>query len=146
MKTRMFLRPLTLTLAAALALSATAAPAQTQDEINARLGGDAALWTGLFAVALADELRNRCEGLEARTLRATSFVFGLYNRARDYGYSRQQIRAFQTADSTEARMRAEVNAYFAANGVREGDAETYCALGRSEIAAGTQAGELLRAR
>ena len=134
-----------LTASAALGLTAPAMAA-TQDEINATLGGDAAIWRGLFALAVADEIRNNCESIEARTIRATSFVLGLYNRARDYGYSRSEIRAFQTADSTEVRMRAEVGAYFAQNGVREGVSETYCALGQSEIAAGTQAGDLLSAR
>lgn len=125
---------------------AVPARATSQDEINATLGADAELWQGLFALALADEIRTHCEQIEARTIRATTFVYGLYSRARGYGYSRQEIRAFQTADSTEARMRSEIGAYVAQHGVRSGAPETYCALGRSEIASGTQAGELLRAR
>ena len=125
---------------------ATASQAATQDEINATLGADAELWQGLFWLALADEIRGNCDRIDARTLRATGYVLDLYNQARAYGFSRQEIRGFQTADSTEARMRAEVGAYFARNGVREGDAETYCALGRAEIAAGSPAGNLLRAR
>jgi hypothetical protein len=131
--------------AAALALAMPAAAA-TQDEINATLSGDAGIWQGLFALAVADEIRNNCPSIEARTIRATAFVYDLYGQARGYGYSRSEIRAFQTADSTETRMRAEVGAYFAQNGVRQGVPDTYCALGRSEIAAGSQAGELLRAR
>ncbi|MFN4101526.1 MAG: DUF5333 domain-containing protein [Pararhodobacter sp.] len=141
------IRTLVLAAAAATALGlATPAMATPQAQINATLEADAQLWQGLFALAVADEIRKNCDAMEARTVRATSAVWGLYNRARGYGFSRQEIRAFQTADSTEVRMRAEVLAYFAANGVREGVPDTYCALGRSEIAAGTQAGELLRAR
>lgn len=136
------MRPLALML-----LLASPALATPQEQINATLGGDAELWAGLRALAIADEIRNNCpEGIEARTLRATSRVLDLYNRARSYGYSRAEIRAFQVHDTTETRMRAEVGAYFAQNGVRVGVTETYCALGRSEIAAGTPAGELLRAR
>ena len=131
----------------ALTLAATPALATTQDDINASLQGDEQLWEGLRWLAIADEIRKNCsDGFEARTLRATSRVLELYNRARDYGYSRDQIRAFQRADSTEARMRREVLAYFAQNGVREGVSETYCALGRSEVASGSPAGTLLRAR
>ena len=125
---------------------AAPAHATSQDEINATLQGDAEIWSGLRWLAIADELRNNCDSIEARTFRTTGFVLGLYNRARDHGFSRQEIRAFQTADSTETRMRAEVSAYFAQHGVREGAPDTYCALGLSEIAAGSQAGELLRAR
>ncbi len=142
----MVMRPfLIATLMAGLALT-TPAQAATQAEINATLGADAELWQGLFAVALADEIRTQCPTIEARTIRATTFVYGLYSRARDYGYSRAEIRAFQVADSTETRMRAEIGAYVAQHGVREGASETYCALGLAEIAAGSQAGELLRAR
>lgn len=136
-------------LAAVLGLSAPAvgqAQAASQDEINATLGADPTIWSGLFALAVGDQIRTQCESMEVRTLHTTAFVFGLYNRARDYGYSRPEIRAFQTADSTEERLTAEVLAYFAENGVREGEPETYCALGHAEIAAGTQTGELLRAR
>ncbi|MCB1390699.1 MAG: DUF5333 domain-containing protein [Rhodobacteraceae bacterium] len=137
-----------------LAIAATAvglglaapAIAASQDEINATLSADTEIWQGLFALAVGDQIRTHCDSIDVRTIRTTGFVYSLYNRARDYGYSRAEIRAFQTADSTEARMRAEVQAYFALHGVREGAPETYCALGRSEIASGTQAGELLRAR
>jgi hypothetical protein len=138
-------RPLRLA-AILLSLAALPAGAATQDEINATLGGDSAIWGGLFTLAVADQIRTHCPTIEAREIRATRFVWGLYNAARGYGYSRQEIRAFQTHDSTETRMRAEVSAYFAEHGVREGEPETYCALGLTEISAGTQAGELLRAR
>jgi hypothetical protein len=136
-------------LAAAALLSlapAPAAQAATQDEINATLGADTELWQGLFWLAVADEIRKNCDQMDARMLRAVSYVSDMYDRARSYGFSRQEIRGFQTADSTEVRMRADVGAYFAQNGVREGDADTYCALGRAEIAAGSPAGHLLRAR
>ena len=134
-----------LALVAGLGLQAPA-QAATQDEINATLGADPAIWSGLFTLAVADQIRTYCESIEARTFTATRFVYGLYSQAREYGYSRDEIRAFQRADSTEARLRAEVGAYFAQNGVREGAPETYCALGQAEIAAGSAAGELLRAR
>ena len=102
------------------------APAQaaTQDEINATLGGDPAIWQGLFTLAMADQIRTYCDSIEARTFAATRFVYGLYSQAREYGYSRDEIRAFQRADSTEARLRAEVGASFAQHGVREGAPET----------------------
>lgn len=138
--------PILATLALTLAGLGAPALAASQDEINATLSGDASIWGGLFALAVADEIRNNCPTMEARTVRATTFVYGLYSQAREYGFSRAEIRAFQTADSTEARMRSEVMAYFGQRGVREGQPDTYCALGQAEIAAGSQAGVLLRAR
>tara|TARA_R110002124_G_scaffold54062_3_gene154272 strand:- start:3353 stop:3775 length:423 start_codon:yes stop_codon:yes gene_type:complete len=134
----------------ALVLGATliAAPlwAAPQEEINATLGADTEIWNGLFAIALADQIRENCDSISARNFRAMRFIYGLYGRAREYGYSRQDIQAFQRDDAVGDRMRAEVMAYFAENGVREGASETYCALGLAEISADTPAGNLLRAR
>jgi hypothetical protein len=130
----------------ALALMMTPALAATQSEINATLRNDASIWDQLFVLALADQIREHCPTLEARTVRATRYVFGVYSQARDYGYSRAEIRAFQTDDGTEADMRARVLSYFAQHGVREGAPDTYCALGAAEMSAGTPAGTLLRAR
>ena len=81
-----------------------------------------------------------------RTFRATRFVYGVYSDARAYGFSRQEIRAFQVDDGTEAQMRARVQDYYTQHGVRIGASETYCALGLAEISAGTPAGNLMRAR
>ncbi|MBN8291615.1 DUF5333 domain-containing protein [Rhodobacter sp. NTK016B] len=140
----------TLKTALAVATLALAYPAAaqevSQDEVNATLGADPQLWAGLFQLAMAWDIDNNCDSIEPRRIAATSYIFGLYNQARAYGYSRRQIRTFQTADSTEARLRSEVGAYYEANGVVEGDAETYCALGRAEMAAGSPAGQLMRTR
>jgi len=122
------------------------ASSQSQDEINATLGGDPDLWDGLFAVALADQIRENCDTIQARSLRATAFIYDLYSTARGYGFSRAEIRAFQVDDGTAERMRAQVHDYFDENGVREDAPETYCVLGLAEIAAETSAGTLLRAR
>jgi hypothetical protein len=130
----------------ALTLIATPALATPQTEINATLRNDQSIWDGLFALALADQIRENCETIEARTFRATRFVYGVYSDARAYGFSRQEIRAFQVDDGTEAQMRARVQDYYTQHGVRIGASETYCALGLAEISAGTPAGNLMRAR
>lgn len=135
-------------LVAAVMLGAAplASLASTQAEVNATLSSDQRVWSSLVALAIADEIRTHCPTIEAREFRTTTFVLGLFNHARGLGFSRQEIRAFQVHETTETRLRAEVNGYFAANGVREGAADTYCVLGLAEIAAGSQAGEFLRAR
>ena len=134
--------------AAFLALGLLTAPALAtpQSEINATLRNDASIWDQLFVLALADQIQETCPTIEARTFRATRFVYGVYSQARAYGFSRAEIRAFQTDDGTEADMRARVLTYFAQHGVCEGAPDTYCALGTAEISAGTPAGTLLRAR
>lgn len=130
----------------ALGLLTAPALATTQSEINAILRHDASIWDQLFVLALADQIQENCSTIEARTFRATRFVYSVYSQARAYGFSRAEIRAFQVDDGTEADMRARVLTYFAQHGVREGVPETYCALGTAEMSAGTPAGTLLRAR
>lgn len=135
-------------LAGILALGVLAAPAfaTTQQEINATLRNDAELWDKLFVLALADQIRLNCPTIEPRTLRATRYVYDVYSHARSYGFSRAEIRAFQTNEDARAELRVRVLAYFNQHGVREGAPETFCALGNAEISAGTPAGTLLRVR
>lgn len=101
---------------------------------------------GLFAIALADELRKTCDTLDARMLRAYSTINALKSRARELGYSDAEIEEHVTSRSEKARMRARGETYLKANGVAVGDAAGYCALGRAEIARKSAIGRLLRAR
>jgi len=146
--------------AAAVAMSApTIAPAQsaaqattrtqapTQEQANAALRADPTIWNSLTAMAIAREVGDRCPTMETRTMRGRTHVLGLYNHARGLGYSRQQIMTFIDDRTEKARLRAEVTAWFAQRGLREGAAaEGFCALGRTEISTGTLAGSFLRAR
>lgn len=145
---RRFLSPLALSLALSLAL-AVGAPAQatTQAEVNAALRADAQIWDAFVAMAAAREISSRCAGIEAREFRARTHVVSLYNRARSMGFTRPQIMAFIDDEGEKARLRAATIAWFGQNGVRVSDgAEAFCALGRSQIAQGTQTGSYLRAR
>lgn len=136
---------LSLTLAIALSL-ATPAMADRQDDVNAALWENAEIWNGLFAIALGDRIRTHCDSIEARVFRTTAFVLSLYNAARAMGFSRDEIRASQVHPDTAARMTAQVMAYEREHGVREGQPQTFCALGQAEMAARSQVGELLRTR
>ncbi len=138
----------TLLPAVALCLSAAtaAAAAQSQADVNTSLRSDPEIYNGLFSMAVADQIRRHCEAIDARMIRAISFARSLERRARALGYSEPQIRAFLDSRDEKDRMRAEVLRYFETRGVREGEPETYCALGRAEIARNSQAGALLRTR
>ena len=127
-------------------LAAPALAAQPQAEVNATLRADAEIYNGLFAMAVGDQIRRNCDTIDARMVRALTFARGLERRARSLGFSEPQIRAFLDSREEKDMMRAHVERYFAQNGVRAGEPETYCALGRAEIARGSQAGALLRAR
>ena len=138
-------------LTGALLLAALALPAQAQDlsqaQVNERLRGDSEIWTSLTALAIARELARRCDALDERTVRGRMHVLGLYNRARGLGASRSQILAFVEDEGEKARLRAEVLAWFATRGLRDGDAQPgFCALGQQQIAERTLAGSFLAER
>ncbi|WP_417596964.1 DUF5333 domain-containing protein [Pararhodobacter oceanensis] len=148
MKLGTFLPTTLATATLALSLAVTSAQAQTtpQAEVNATLMADDYIWSGLFSVAVADQIRNECARMDARTFRATRFLYDLYGKARDYGYSRDQIDTFRRDEANQELLRTWVMQYFDQHGVRLDAPETFCALGEAEIAAGTRAGTLLRAR
>jgi hypothetical protein len=98
----------------------------------------------LLAVGLADEIRKQCPNIAPRYFKALSFVNGLRDKAREMGYSDAEIDAYRKSPSEKVRLRAEGKTYLAANGVVEGQPDTYCALGRIEIEKSSQIGSLLR--
>lgn len=101
---------------------------------------------GLFAVAIADEIRKECPSISARMFRALSYINALEARAMELGYSAQEIKAYVKSKEEKARLRARGEAYLNANGASYADPETFCTLGRAEIAKGSQIGQLLRAK
>lgn len=98
----------------------------------------------LIQVRVADKIRKKCDSISARLLRANGLVYGLKSKARDMGYSDEEIDAYINSDADKERQRDVRNAYLAAGGVDKDIPETYCALGKVEIEKGSQIGALLR--
>lgn len=122
---------------AAPASSASARPLlRDVDEIN----------DGLFAVAIAREIKDYCPDISARYFRAFNLLADLKREARKLGYSDDEIKAYVENDEEKARMRARGEAYLAENGVSYDDPQSFCALGREEIKKSSQIGALLRAK
>ena len=103
------------------------------------------VWNGLLNIGIANEIRETCPSISARMVRAVLRLKSIQNEAEGMGYSQAEIDAFRKSEANKAAMRAEGEAYMKNNGVVKGDAETYCALGRAEIAKSSQIGRLLRA-
>ncbi|WP_245582847.1 DUF5333 domain-containing protein [Sediminimonas qiaohouensis] len=101
---------------------------------------------GLLWVALADEIRKSCDGIEARMFNALMFLNSLKRTARDMGYSREQVRTYLKSDDEKARMRERGEAYLAAQGVSPEDEAGLCKLGRAEIDRNSRIGTLLKAK
>lgn len=99
---------------------------------------------GLIAAAIAYEIGDKCDSLDARLLRGIAFLNSLRDRAGELGYSRDDIAAYMDDRAEKRRLEAIARARLAEMGGVVNDWETYCAVGRAEIAAGTQIGVLLR--
>lgn len=135
---RKFFRPATYAAAAvSVALAATAAwalpPLAENKYINDRL----------VAAQVGDIIRKTCPTIGARMLYALDQAFKLQGYAEDLGYSTSEIKAFIKNPEQKARVKGIAQAYMKANGVEEGNAESYCVLGRSEIENRTITGSLL---
>ncbi|WP_390914365.1 DUF5333 family protein [Pseudosulfitobacter sp. SM2401] len=124
--------------------AAAAAVLATSVQAKPNLRDVSAIDDGLLAVALANEIRNKCANISPRMLKALRFVNGLRDKARNMGYSDTEIDAYRKSDVEKERLKAKGYAYLEANGVINGQPETYCALGRAEIEKSSQIGALLK--
>ena len=127
-----------LTVAALMA----AGPAMALEPINQEKYINDTLRQGFIADAIADN----CPTIDPRNLRALGELEKLKNYALKKGYTADEIRAFVTSKTEKARGKKEAAAWLKKAGVVEGDPESYCKIGREQIAKGTLAGSLLRDR
>ncbi len=99
----------------------------------------------LRAGAAGDILRHTCPAITARMLVVFDRLFALRDYALSQGYDEATVRAFLDDDSQKARIKAEAAAYLAKAGAKPGDVESYCKVGRDEIAKNTPLGQLIKA-
>ncbi|WP_265500959.1 DUF5333 domain-containing protein [Paracoccus beibuensis] len=100
----------------------------------------------LVQARVADLVRRGCPSIDARIIRAFSEARKLKRYALDQGYSEAQIDAFLDSRDDRRRIYATADRYMVERGVVNGQPETFCRLGRDEIARQTVAGSLLSAR
>ncbi len=101
---------------------------------------------GFYAIGLADEVRKNCETISPRMLRAYNYLRALHKWARKQGYSDEQIKELTDNKEEKRALRARIRADLADRGASPENPEGYCTVGREEIAKGSVAGKLLRAR
>jgi len=123
-----------------LALTLLASPAAALEPINL----EPHITASLVAGRVGDTIRNTCPSISARMVVAYSKLRELERYARDKGYTEADFDAFMDNKSEKDRLKAQAAAYLNAAGAVEGDVESYCKVGRDEIAKGTLAGSLLR--
>ncbi len=127
---------------AAIALVALAGPAAAQES----LAQERHINDSLVQARVADMLRRGCPSLDARMVRAFNEARKLKRYALDQGYSETEIDAFLDDREQRQRIYREADRYMVANGVVNGQPQTFCRLGQQEIAQKTIAGSLLVAR
>ena len=100
----------------------------------------------LIAARVADRVRRECPSINARSVYAWSQARALKRYAENKGYSSSEIDAFLDSKQDKARIYAAAEDYLTRNGARKGDAESFCRIGRNEIASKSVAGSLLVAK
>ena len=100
----------------------------------------------IFYGAVANEIDEHCDSIVGLRAKAITKLLQLRSQANAMGYTDAEIRAYVESDAEKARMRARGEAYLAANGVKYGQPETFCALGRAEIARNSAIGVYLKAK
>lgn len=98
----------------------------------------------LMAIAIADEIRKRCDGIDARLIRAYATINALKSRAQALGYSDDEIEDYVTSKSEKSRMRDKAETYLASRGVDADSNAALCAFGEAEIKRDSPIGRLLR--
>ncbi len=129
------------TLAAILggSLVAQAVAAQTPPPINE----EQHINDSLLAAAVGAMILRDCSTIFPRYLVIKGKVDALEEYALGQGYTEEQIEAFLDDKDERKRMRKLANTYLRDHGVVKDDPETFCALGRDEIAKGTLTGEMI---
>ena len=97
-------------------------------------------------IGLADEVRKRCDTIEPRLIRAYNYLRSLERYARNAGYTSEQIEELTDNKAEKEKLRARIRADLAKRGATPETPEGYCTVGREEIAKGSAAGRLLRAK
>ncbi|NTT85799.1 DUF5333 domain-containing protein [Tabrizicola fusiformis] len=122
------------------ALLTLAAPALAREP----LGDDPHIVNSLMSGRVADVIRNECSSISAKMFVVMGKLNDLETYARGKGYTEAEVKAFLKDKTEKDRIKAMATDYLAKAGAKPGDAESYCKVGRDEIAKGTLAGSLLR--
>ena len=119
------------------------APAALSAESRPPLAEVEAVTEGLIEIAIAYEIDRVCEPLGGRRIQGVARLLSLNNEARRLGYSGDEIQAFIDDDAEKDRLETVARERLREMGAIDGQAETYCAVGRAEIAKDSGIGSLL---
>ena len=115
---------------------ATAARADLRDERQ--------ITEGLIATAIAYEIGDKCADIDARLVAGVNYLWSLRRLAQEMGYSEAEIDAYVDDREEQRRLEAIARDRLRSLGAIPGQWETYCTVGRAEMAADSRIGRLLR--
>lgn len=98
----------------------------------------------LMVIAIADEIRKTCDEIEGRVFKGIFTLKALRSRAKDLGYTDDEIDSYVNSKAEKKRMRQKAEAYLASQGVDVSDEAALCRYGREEIARGGPVGFFLK--
>jgi len=124
-----------------LGLSLGALPARAND---VPLKDVAYVSEGIIATGIAYEIGRVCPNLTARVLAGIFFLYELQSYAYDLGYIKAEVDGFFNDKDEKIRLEAIARSRLAEMGAVTEQPETYCTVGRQEIAVESQIGKLLR--
>lgn len=99
---------------------------------------------GLITVGIAYEISETCSSINARFFRGISYLNSLKSHARGLGYTDAEIDAYTDDKAEQNRLEGIARSRLFNLGAISGQPETYCAVGRAQMDAGTAIGRLLR--
>lgn len=136
---RSIVKPVALVALIVASLATSAVAAQTPPPINE----EPHIHKTLFAAAVGALILQSCSTVFPRYLRIKTKIDELEAYAHDMGYTDEDIRGFLDDKDEQKKMRRAANRYLRKHGVVKGNPETYCALGRAEIANKTLTGQVI---
>ena len=107
---------------------------------------DTRVLNGFYVIGFADEIRKRCDTIEPRVFRAIGYLRSLERYALNAGYTSEDIDDLQENKAEKKKLKARIRADLAKRGATPETPEGYCTVGREEIAKGSAAGRLLKAK
>ncbi len=99
---------------------------------------------GIIATGIAYEIGRVCPSLTARVLAGIFFLYELQSHAYDLGYSKAEVDGYINDKDEKLRLEAIARERLVVMGAVVDQPETYCRVGRQEIALESQIGKLLR--
>ena len=124
-------------------VAAMAAPVASATDYTA-IREDTHIHERLLTASKAYLIADTCPSISERRFYLIRQGLKLQGYARDLGYTNKEIAAYVDSKVEQARFRAIAEPWIAERGGVKGDVNSYCAVGRAEIANETKVGAFLR--